>query len=535
MSEMKPSISSGRKFSAVWIIPLLALVIGLSMAAHNVMTQGPTITLDFETAEGLQKGKTKIRLLNVDIGLVEDVVLKEDMSGVRATVKLGPEARPLLHEDTRFWVVRPRVGVGGVSGLSTILAGTYIEMAPGTGAIGHREFVGLEEPPQTPLDAPGMRLTLYSRHIGSLSVGETVMYRGYNVGRIETMEFDQERAQVRYDIFVDDPFHQLINSNTRFWNASGISLKASAEGFEVKMGSMDTLLLGGTEFGNPPGAPSGSPVESGQEYRLYKTYDDSLDNPYAYGLYYIVSFYQSVRGLKPGAPVEYRGIPIGRVERIMLKELSALGLGGQGKVTGRAIPVLIYLEPGRLELSDSKESADALKKGIELGVTRGLRATLSVGNLLTGKQLISLDYFPDEALAELGTFEQYEAIPTVETGIGRLENQLRSFMDRLNGLPLEETVAGVNKVLGNVNGLLDSDDTKSVSAELVATLDELRYALAGLSPDSKMYQNLGASVNSLNGTLENLDALIRKLSVKPSSLLFPETPEMDPIPEARPQ
>ncbi|HEB28492.1 MAG TPA: intermembrane transport protein PqiB [Porticoccus sp.] len=534
MSEMKPSTSSGRKFSAVWIIPLVALVIGLSMAVHNVMTQGPTITLDFETAEGLHKGKTKIRLLNVEIGLVEDVVLKEDMSGVTATVKLGPEARPLLHEDTRFWVVRPRIGAGGVSGLSTILAGTYIEMAPGTGAVGHREFVGLEEPPQTPLDAPGVRLTLYSRHIGSLSVGESVVYRGYNVGRIEAMEFDQARAQVRYEIFVDDPFHQLINSNTRFWNASGISLNASAEGFEVQMGSMDTLLLGGAAFGNPPDSPSGSPVESGQEYYLYESYDDSLKNPYTHGLYYVVSFFQSVRGLEPGAPVEYRGIPIGRVERILLKELSALGMADKGSVTGRAIPVLIYLEPGRMELPDSKESTDALKKTIEAGVTHGLRATLLVGNLLTGKQLVGIDYFPDEEPAELGMFEQYVVIPTIETGVGRLGNQVRSFMDRLNALPLEETVAGVNKVLGSVNGLLERDDTKKVSSELVATLGELRYALAGLSPDSKMYQSLGASVNSLNGTLENLDALIRKLSIKPSSLLFPGTPEMDPIPEARP-
>jgi paraquat-inducible protein B len=537
MSEMKPTISSGRKFSAVWIIPLVALVIGLSMAVHNVMTQGPTITLDFETAEGLHKGKTKIRLLNVEIGLVEGVVLKEDMSGVTATVKLGPEARPLLHEDTRFWVVRPRIGAGGVSGLSTILAGTYIEMAPGTGAVGHREFVGLEEPPQTPFDAPGVRLTLYSSEVGSLSVGESVVYKGLDVGRIEATEFDLEGAEVRYDVFIDDPFHHLINSNTHFWNASGISLNASAEGFQVQMGSMDTLLLGGVEFANPPDTPSGSPVESGQKYRLYKSYDASLENHFAYGLYYVVSFYGSVRGLEPGAPVEYRGIPVGRVERVLLKELTALNfsdLSAQDQVSGRAIPVLIYLEPGQMELPDSQESTDVLKSGIEIGVTRGLRATLSVGNFLTGKQLVSIDFYPDEEPAELGTFEQYVTIPTIETGVGRLENQVRSFMDRLNALPLEETVTGVNKVLGNVNGLLDSDDTKNVSSELVATLGELRYVLAGLSPDSKMYQNLGASVNSLNGTLENLDALIRKLSVKPSSLLFPETPEMDPIPEARP-
>ena len=548
MSDMQPLVSSGRKFSAVWIIPLVALVMVLSMGIQNFMTQGPTITLDFATADGLQAGKTKVRLLSVDIGLVESVALKENMSGVTATVKLGPEARPLLREDTRFWVVRARVGAGGVSGLSTLVGGTYIEMAPGTGSVGQREFVGLEEPPLTSLDAPGVRLTLFSKRAGSLSVGESVVYRGYSVGRIESMEFDEEQRQVRYDIFVDAPFHKLINSNTRFWNASGISLKASAEGVEVHIGSMDTLLLGGVAFDAPPGLPSGSPIDNGQKYHLYESYEDILKNPYAYGLYYVVSFYQSVRGLESGAPVEYRGIPIGRVERILVKELSALSMGEDRSAVGQGIPVLIYLEPGRLELPDNQTSIAALRQAIEAGVPKGLRATLMTGNLLTGKQLVSIDFFPEEEPAELGEFGQYVAIPTIETGVGRLENQVTSFLDRLNALPLEETVTGVNTVLGSadnslssltetldsVNNLIDSDDSRRLSSELVATLGELRSALTGLSPDSKMYQSLGASVNSLNGTLENLDDLIRQLSVKPSSLLFPTSPEMDPIPEARP-
>ncbi|MEH6529645.1 MAG: intermembrane transport protein PqiB [Porticoccus sp.] len=548
MSEMKPSISSGRKFSAIWIVPLVALVIGLSMGIHDFMTQGPTITIDFKTAEGLQGGKTKVRMLNVDIGVVESVALKENMSGVTATVKLGPEARTLLREDTRFWVVRARIGAGGVSGLSTLMGGTYIGMASGTGSVGQRKFVGLEEPPQTPLDAPGVRLTLFSKHAGSLSIGETVVYRGYSVGRIESVKFDEAKRQVRYDIFVDAPFHKLINSNTRFWNASGISMKASAAGVEVDIASMDTLLLGGVAFDAPPGLMPGSSVENGREYPLYESYTDILKNPYTYGVYYVVSFSQSVRGLEPGAPVEYRGIRIGRVERILLKELTRLGFEQESKNAGKAIPVLIYLEPGRMELPDNQESIAALKQAIEIGVPQGLRATLTTGNLLTGKQLVSVDYYPEEEPAELGAFEQYVVIPTIETGVGRLENQVTSFLDRLNALPLEETVTELNKVLGtadnslssltetldSVNRIIDSDDSRRLSSELVATLGELRSALTGIAPDSEMYQGLGASVNSLNGTLENLDALIRKLSDKPSALIFPSSPEMDPIPEARP-
>ncbi len=544
MPELKPSISSGRRFSAIWIVPLVALLIGVSMVINAYLTEGPTISLDFATAEGLEKGKTKVRLLNVEVGLVEKVVLKADMSGVTATIKLEREAQPLLREDTRFWVVRARVGAGGVSGLGTILGGSYIEMAPGVGPEGTRAFVGLEEPPLTPLDAPGLRLSLLSQRAGSISTGDAVLYRGYRVGRVESLEFDTEQRKARFDIFIDAPFHELVDSTTRFWDTSGMSLKASAEGLEVQTGSLDTILLGGVAFASPPGLPAGDPVENGKEFQLYKSYDSILKNPYRYGTYYVVSFSQSVRGLAPGAPVEYRGIKIGRVERILMKELVTQGM----TAGGNAIPILIYIEPGRMALPDSLESIATFRQIVEKGIEKnGLRATLQTGSLLTGKQLISFDFFPNEEPAELGKFEQYTLIPTIETGVGRLENQVRTFLDTLNALPLEAIAAEANTILGDaddtvmsltatlnsINSLLDSQDSQALPGELAATLEELRNALAGLSPESNMYQSLGASVNSLDATLESLDTLLRKLSIKPNALLFPAAPEPDLIPEAR--
>ncbi|RLA39007.1 MAG: paraquat-inducible protein B [Gammaproteobacteria bacterium] len=539
MSEMKATVSSGRKFSAIWILPLVTLIVGVIIVAHSMMTQGPTITIDFETADSLEVGKTKIRLLSVNVGVVESVSIKKDLSGVTATIKLDQNTRHLLVDDTRFWIVRARVGAGGISGLGTILSGAYIEMAPGSGVNEKEAFLGLESPPLTPADAPGLRLSLYTDHAGSVSEGNTVLYRGYPVGRVEAMEFDPERRQVHYDIFIDAPYHQLIGSDTRFWDTSGIALKASADGFEVDMGSMDTILLGGVSFGRVPGLPKGGLIESGQEFKLYSSYDDILEHPYSYGTYYVVAFSQSLRGLVPGAPVEYRGIEIGRVERILLKELATAGLSG----TGQAIPVLIYLEPGLLEIGDNKKAVEGLRKVIDHGVrANGLRASLETGNLLTGKQLISIDYFPDKEPAELGKFEQYSVIPSVETGVARLEQQVSAFLEKLNALPLEETVAGANKTLtsltasiDSVNSVLASEDTQALPKELVATLNDLRIVLNGLSPNSKMAQSLGSSVSTLNATLISLDALIRQLSIKPNAIIFPVSPEPDLIPEAQAQ
>jgi paraquat-inducible protein B len=545
MSEMQPIISRGKKFSAVWVLPLVTLIIGLSIVVHSIMTQGPTITIDFATADSLEVGKTKLRLLSVDVGVVESVAIKEDLSGVRATVKLDQKARHLLVDDTHFWIVRARVGAGGVSGLSTILAGAYIEIAPGSSTTPQLAFVGLEDPPLTPADAPGLRLSLYTDRAGSVSTGNAVLYRGYPVGRIEAMEFDADRKQVHYDVFVDAPYHELIDSSTRFWDTSGVALKASAGGLEVEMGSLDTILLGGVAFGSPPGLPEGAPVDSGQAYKLYTSYADILEHPYRYGSYYVVSFTQSLRGLLPGAPVEYRGIEIGRVERVMLKELATQGDVG----TGEGIPVLIFLEPGRLEVGDNEEAVERLKKVIADGVrSNGLRASLETGNLLTDKQLISLDYFPDEEPADLGQFEQYTIIPSIETGVTRLEEQVNTFLEKLNALPLEDTVAGANQVMGNVdtalvsltaaidsvNSMLASEDIQALPSEFTAALTDLRSVLTGLSPNAKMVQSLGSSINTLNTALNSLDTLIRQLSIKPNAILFPVSPEPDPLPEAHP-
>ena len=543
MSENKASVSRGRKFSGVWIIPLLAVAIGAWMVIHTALTEGPTITIDFKTAEGLEAGKTKIRLLSHQIGLVEAVVLKPDVSGVTATVKLEPEAKSLLREDTRFWVVRARVGAGGVSGLGTLLSGAYIEMAPGSAAAQRKAFVGLEEPPQTPVDAPGIRLTLFSDRAGSISAGDLVLYRGYKVGRVEVMAFDAERKQVRYEIFIDAPFHELVHSGTRFWDISGISVSASADGIKIKTGSVETILLGGVSFGTPPGMPQGDPVAKQAEFTLFGSYADILEHPYKHQTQYVVSFRQSLRGLEPGAPVEYRGIPVGRVERILIKEVSH----HEEKGHDNPIPVLISLEPGRMQVPDSEESVASLRSGIEIGVRNGLRATLQTGNLLTGQKLIGVDYYHDAEPAELGSFEKYATIPTVETGVELLQTQASALLKKLNALPLEETVAGATKAMAGADDVLASlqatlasadamikgADTKALSGELVATLQKMRFVLDGFSRNAELYKNLNASLRSLDSTLNNTKSLTRQLSDKPNSLLLPAGNEPDPIPRAK--
>jgi paraquat-inducible protein B len=533
-------ISQGRSFSGIWIIPLIALLLGVYMVVHTWLTEGPTITVAFNNASGLTQGKTKIKYRNVDMGIVEEVRLNDNFDGVIATIKLDRQTLPLLREDTRFWVVTARVGMGNISGLDTLLSGAYIQLAPGEGVKGKRKFVALEQPPLTPTGAPGLRLKLISERAASVSAGDAVLYNSYKVGRVESMTFDPSDRKAHYTLFIDAPYHELVDSQTRFWNVSGISLSAGADGFKLETGSMETVLLGGVAFGLPPGLTKGEPVAHNTEFELYSSYEDILKNPFRYGAHYVIRFSQNIKGLLPGAPVEYRGITLGRVKRILLKESIEYNIKQGIEGQGADIPILIYVEPGRLELPDTKSSIESLHRSIRFGVDNGMRASLETGSLLTGAKYISIDYFEGAEEAAIGSFLDYPTIPTIETGLGQIEQKLTAVLDKINALPLDDTVssantaiATLNQTLASLHTILESQSTQQLPEQLDATLQDLRATLKGLSPDSEVYQSINSSLLRLNRTLGNMESLTRTLSEQPNAALMPSSPTPDPIPEVR--
>ncbi|MEH6558566.1 MAG: intermembrane transport protein PqiB [Oceanicoccus sp.] len=528
MSELQPKISSSSKhISSIWIVPIIALVLGIWMVFDTLRSEGPEIEISFKTAADLVAGKTKVKLLNVDIGQVETVTLNPDTTGVVVTVKLKKEHQDLLREDTQFWVERARIGAGGVSGLGTLLSGAYITMAPGNSETLIKTFRALEIPPLTSLQAPGIRLILESDRVASVNTGDAVFYKGYTVGRVESMNFDEASQKIRYDVFIDAPFHKLINSSVRFWNVSGISMKASAEGFRVTTEALDTILSGGITFGEPPDSPPGQPVEPEAVFRIYDNYDDTLVPNYHYGRYYVMRFDQAVSGLLPGAPVEYRGLKIGRVERLMVKELMTKHMDG----AGAPIPVLVYIEPARFELEDTEEAVTTIGHVLEVGVTNGLRATLQSGNLLTGSLYINLDFYPEEKTAKLGQYEQYTTIPTISGGLKKIQQSVAQLLKKLNALPLESTVENASGALDNLDKTLASLNTILSSESIKAIPAQLNTTLKGLAPGSEAYQELNNTLYNFDKTLKNLGKLSDSLSE--TATLLP-TPEIsDPTPEAK--
>jgi paraquat-inducible protein B len=538
MDEAKPAIATGPKMSAVWVLPLIALVLGAWVVFYTLSTRGPAVEVRFASAQGLTAQKTKVKYRDVEIGVVQSIRLGHRGGGVVATIQLQPEAEELLGDDARFWVVTARVGAGSVTGLETLLSGAYVEMSPAETMSKKREYEGLEKPPWTAPGAAGIRLQLSSKHAHSLGPGDAVVYHGFKVGRVESSSFDPISRTVSYQIFIDAPYDALIDSSVRFWDISGISLQMDAGGFQLSMGSLQTILLGGITFGTPEGMRKGLPVESGIAFRLHKNYAEVMQDPYRYGIYYVVEFSQSIRGLKPGAPVEYRGINLGYVVRIMLEEML---LENSLEGTGGPIPVLIYLEPGRLEVGDTLELAERLRESIAASVSNGMRANLASGNLLTGAMYVNLDFFPDAEQKTLGSYGEYASIPTIGGDFGRIMQQVTQFLEKLNKLPLDATFTGVNAAvaelqgnLGALRGILDDADTQALAGQLLQVLQRLEQVAGGLTPDSPAYQSLNASLRELNLTLKNFSDLSRTISEKPNALIMPVEIPADPIPEARP-
>lgn len=537
MSETQPDLTRQRRISPVWIVPVVAMLLGLWLVIDAYRRQGPVVEISFATAEGVEEDNTPVKFRNVEVGMVTDISLHDDLSSVLVRAELSADARRLLREDTRFWVVRPRISRGGISGLGTIVSGAYIEMAPGTGsAAGEFTFEGLEQAPPTPAGTPGLRINLVSETSGSLGVGNPVLYRGYPVGRVEDAQLDADTREVRYAVFIEAPYDSLVTTSTRFWNASGISATLSAEGATLSVASLETLVAGGVAFDLPETALPGDPVAAEETFQLYPDPASIDENPHRFHQDYVVAFSQSVRGLSAEAPVTFRGIRIGSVQRIMVREGTA---GALDDGADRPIPVLIRIQPGRFEMSDSRSGVARLRESLEQAVANGLRGTLESGNLLTGSLYVNFDFFDRGEPARMGEFEGYPEIPTISGGFDRLQQQVGEVLAKLNDLPMEETLQSADTTLTELAGttralreMLDDEALQRLPDNLERSLTQLDRTLAAYSSDSGLPDQLSRAIAELNRTLERMQSLADTLERDPNALIFPRQPHRDPEPRA---
>ncbi|KAA6186989.1 MCE family protein [Thiohalocapsa marina] len=488
------------RLSLVWLLPILAVLVGAWLVYQTLAERGPRVTIEFAAAAGLQAGKTKVRYKDVDIGTVTAIEVSGDLSKVIVTAELVHGAEKFLTDQTRFWVARPRVTASRVSGLETLLSGAYVALDPVPGDRGRRHFIGLTDPPVITTDEPGTHFSLRSNSLGSLNLGSPVYHRQIQVGQVVEYALDDDGSAVTIDIFVASPYDRLIYANTRFWNASGVDLKLSADGVSIDTQSLISVLIGGVAFDTPETLEhKGTAAGPDQFFPLYANRDAAHERVYLDKEHYLLVFGGSVRGLSIGAPVLLRGIRIGQVLDIRLTfEQERLDF---------VIPVLIEVEPERIGLPDGTERPlGKAPAALERLVQSGLRAQLKTGNLLTGQLYVELDFHQDAPPARLQERDGFRELPTLPTPLEAAATKLNRILTRVDAFPLEQIGDDLSATMAGVREVVESDALRNALADLEAALAEIRGVSEQL--DNQLAPELGRTLQALQQVLQHATALI---------------------------
>jgi paraquat-inducible protein B len=518
------------KFSPIWLLPIITLLIGAFLIGQAVLARGAYITITFKTAEGLAIG-TKIKYRNVDIGSVGKITLSDDQKLVNVEAKISRQAKSMLVADTKFWVVRPRISGGNITGLGTVLAGSHIGLDVGKSKDSARKFTGLESPPIITSDVPGSQYVLISDDAGSLDIGSPVYYRHLQAGQVVGFQLAPDGKQVQLTVFVNEPYNQYVNKKTRFWHARGIDVKVDSSGIKVDTESLVSILFGGIAFENIAGAVPLPPAPTNSVFTTFKNQDDAFKVPDTTITKAIMVFNESVRGLSVGAQIDFQGIIIGEVVE------NTIDFDTTTKQTN--VVVLVNLYPDRLSSKFRKNSrlsnTDA-NELLTLLVSRGLRAQIRASNLLTGQLYIALDFFPKAQKVNFDANATPIKIPTVPGSLRELQTTLASIANKLDQLPVDAIAQDLQKTLFNVNKLIVQIDEKlapeagNAIVEMRETLLEAKHAMTeaqhtlksieqSVGKDGKIQQDAHEAMREITRAAQSTRALVDYLERHPEALI----------------
>jgi paraquat-inducible protein B len=520
-----PPVKTGRlRISIIWLVPFIAVVIGLSMLVHAWIHTGPTISISFKTAAGLSEGKTPVKYKDVTVGTVSSVQLSDDGTHVTAEVKLVESARSLANEQTRFWVVRPRLSAGGASGIDTLLSGAYIGVDRGSSDEEMTHFVGLESPPSVINGTPGKSFVLHAKELGSLDINSPVYFRRIQVGRIASYQLDPDGKHVTLQVFIDAPYDRFVTGDTRFWNASGVDIALNGSGLKVNTQSLATVLAGGVAFATPDGVNETPRAE----YALAKDQQTAMSPPDGPASHIDLVFDEPLRGLSIGAPVVFSGRELGNVTSVELDYDTAkhrfptlVGVDVFPQRLGRVLAKLPML-PGNSEQQVS-QFLDSL-------VQHGLRAKVKAANLLTGQLYVSLDFIQDAPKVAFNPNLRPLVLPTVNTmGVDQLEDKLNHIADKIDKIPFDSIGTRLNDNLGDLDATLKQINGQFLP-ETTRTLQQVQSTLGSaqnmLSQDAPLQQNINQTLEEVQRSAQSIRSLTDYLERHPESLLRGRAPSL---------
>jgi paraquat-inducible protein B len=489
------------RVSLIWIIPILAALVAIGIAVQRVRSQGPTISITFKAAEGIEAGKTFIKYKDVRIGQVTAVELSDDAAKVVVRAKIGKHAAGLMVEGAKFWVVEPRISLSGVSGLNTLLSGNFIGFLPGDSVVEQLDFTGLDEPPVI-TDRAGHRFVLKADRLGSLGIGAPVYYRQIPVGQVAAYKLTDDGKSVEVTVFVDAPYDKFVMPGTRFWNASGIDVSVGADGFDVRTESLVSVLVGGVAFDTPGFVAPAPPAAPMTTFTLHRNRIVAMKQPDPVARRFALYFRESVRGLSVGAPVTLYGLRVGEVAEVGLTMDPATN-------TFRPRVLITFFPDQVVELLSKRQQATSGKAIMEmtpearLRVLRrvveeqGLRAQLRTGSLLTGELYVAFEYYPKAPKPKLDWSRDPLELPVVPGVLSDIEAKLGSILGKIDSMPLDAIGVELKNALSSLDRTLKDADT------LVTRVDA-QWVPEG----TKVLQDLRRAVGDADRVINNADATL---------------------------
>lgn len=518
--------------SLIWLVPILAAVIGISLLAQAWTQRGPEITITFLSGEGLEAGKTKVKYKEVEIGTVQSIALSEDRTHVSVTVRLKKEAQSFTAADSRFWVVRTRISGLQVSGLATLVLGAYIGADAGISTQQTDKFVGLETPPIVTRGASGKQYFLHAADIGSLDIGSPVYFHWIKVGQVTAYDLDENGKGIIMRIFINSPYDKFVGINTRFWHASGFDVQLNADGLKIRSQSLDTVLFGGLSFQSPDDNPGG-PAKEDTAFILAENQTEAFKEPDGDAQIILLNFRQSLRGLRPGAEVSFRGLVLGQVKSI--------GIDYDPKLHEFTMPVLVQVYPerlGRRYAQFRKESKYTAQQRLQLMIDGGLRAQLRSADLLTGQLYVAFDFFPNvvtkkgnvsKRKADVAASQPLLAVPTIPNTAEETQTQISEIARKLNKVPfdqigseLQESLKILQRTLNSAGQLaekLNNDVAPEIAMAMKDVHETLNAAGHTLSEEAPLQQDLRQTLQELSRAAISLRVVTDYLERHPESII----------------
>ena len=544
MSTDIPEIEESNKFNfitSIWIVPFIALVIAGWLGYKHFAEPGPEIKIIFPQNEGLAAGQSIIKFRNVPVGKVTKIYVEEDTKGVIVVVRMNNKrSKDYLTEKAKFWIVKPEVGLSGISGLDTLISGTYIDVYTETGGKEFKEnFIGLTQPYRDSME--GEYFHLISVNGDNTSVGTPIYYKNIKVGEVEHVYLGLDNKSIHVIAFIDKQYARYVHNSSKFWTKSTINVNFTKGNLDVNIAPLSHLLQSGIVFSSPEGDKNSS-VAYSRIFPLYKSKTQAESTSIGSVAKSIKKFMlltdESIANLRVESPVRFDGFDIGWVSNIQLSYSKT-----SHKMLGQ---VLLSIDTS--VFNDKDETDISGLSNFYQAVEEGLRAKISALDPITGMLFIDLTFNHQDGNGSIVKGTKYAQLPMASQSSTGIMRSMTQILDKLNNLPLEKLLASVNKVVDdtaepianandilidlkktveNLNALTNKksftampDEVDRALKELTRTLKTTKKVVKGYGSNSILNKQLSHTLEILTKTSKEMQVFLRMLNRKPDSLIF---------------